>query len=231
MHEPHRRDFSTESFHLRQLVPADLTAFLDLQQAVSDPLPDGFIRAKSEAQLHAYLDGSAGVAFGVSDGNWLAAVGLLRLPGADTPHGGVPFPLVPAADWPRHACIAENAMVRPAARGRGLQRALLDVRRAHAARAGMRWICAGVHLANTRSWSNLLAMGMPIVGIRFDTGHPLLGLATALDRLAPEYDAGDLALVAANDARSHEARLNEGYIGVRVAHDGGVIYARRIARD
>lgn len=230
MHEPHRHTFSPETFHIRQLVPTDLPAFLDVQQAACARLPAGYIRARDEAQLSGYLDATAGAAFGVTDGTWLAAVGLLRMPGpADTTAtSGKPFPLVPPHDWPQRVCLAENAMVRPAARGYGLQRLLLDARRAHAARAGMRWMCAGVHLQNSRSWSNLLAMGMQIVGIRFDAGYPVLGLSTALASLSPDFDPGDLALVAAHDAPAHESRLNDGYIGVRLAHDGGVIYARRV---
>lgn len=228
MHEPYRRPFDPDNFHVRQLEPADLPAFVDLQQAVCTTVADGFVRAKSDAQLAAYLDGSIGLAFGITDGSWLAAVALLRLPREDAPNGGMPFPVVPPADWPRHACLAENAMVRPAARGHGLHRLLFDVRRAHAAGAGMRWLCAGVHLHNSRSWSNLLQMGMAIVGIRFDTGHPVIGLTTALDGLGPDYDPADLALVAAHDAPAHEARLADGYVGVRLAHDGGVIYAKRV---
>jgi hypothetical protein len=228
MPDPDRHHFTADSFELRPLRPADIDLVVELQRTVVAPLPDGFVRPRPPEELAAYLDGSAGAAFGVVDSDWLAAAALLRLPSPARPNAGRPMPLVPAADWPRHACFVENAMVRHAARGHGLQRLLFDARRAHAARAGMRWICAGVHVHNTHSWTNLVTMGMTIVGIRFDTGQPLFGLLDSLGAAFPHIDDRDLALVRALDAERHEVRLAEGYVGVRLAHDGALIYARRL---
>jgi hypothetical protein len=121
-------------------------------------------------------------------------------------------------------------MVRRSARGRGFQRLLFDERVAHAARAKMKWICSGVHLDNVVSWSNLMAKGMVIVGIRFDFGYPLIGLLKAVEGDALATDASDHMLVRISDAQRHEAAIDAGYVGVRPMGDT-VVYQRLISPD
>ncbi len=216
--------------NVRRLKASDLPHIVDLQAAVAAALPAtaNFIRDKSAGELRAYLDGTRGVAYGVVDGDALQAMALLRLPSAAHRNqaGDPPFPLVPATDWPFYAAFLENAMVRPAARGRGYQRALLDVRLFRAAALGMRWICAGANLSNAVSWKNMLAKGMAIAGIRRDLGFPLIGLLAALDKTALKSDPRDCVAVDAQDQARHHAALRDGYIGVRLAADGAVIYQR-----
>jgi hypothetical protein len=64
---------------VRQLTTADLPDIVKLHEAVSGPLPAGFIRPKTEDELRSYLDGTLGVAYGVI-GDGLLAASLLRVP-------------------------------------------------------------------------------------------------------------------------------------------------------
>lgn len=213
---------------VRQLAMPDLLDMLDLEGAVALNLPDGFIRAKDDGEVHGYLDGTLGAAYGVVDDGGLSALSLLRLPSAAHANGGsAPFPRVPVQDWPLHAAFLENTMVRRSARGRGYQRMLLDARIEHAERAGMKWLCAGVHLDNMVSWANLTAKGLVIVGIRFDMGYPIIGLLKGVGSQALESDANDHVLVPVGDAKRHEAALDAGYVGVRPIGDT-VVYQRLI---
>jgi hypothetical protein len=209
---------------VRPLTVADLTDIVELQDAVTADLPVGFIRAKTEDELRAYLNGTRGVAYGIIENSHLSSVSLLRILDKKHPNQGTPFPLVPAEDGPLKACFLENTIVRPAARGRGHQRTLLDVRIAHAASAKMRWIWSGVHLQNSVSWANLLAKGMVIAGIPFDYGYPVIGLLRALGAPRLVSDSSDRMSVPANDPSRHNAVLQAGYIGVRLAPGGEVIY-------
>jgi len=219
---------TADSHLVKQLAVDDLTAIVELQESVTADLPAGFIRSKTESELRAYLDGTLGIAYGIFEGTTLVAMSLLRISNGNhpNPNRGLPFPLVPEEDWPLHTCFLENAMVVPAARGRGYQRTLLDVRFSHAAAAKMKWICAGVHLRNSVSWSNLLVRGMAIVGIRFDSGYPLIGLLRSSDALALSSDSSDQVSVRAHDHVQHQAASQDGYVGVRLASDGAVIYQR-----
>jgi GNAT superfamily N-acetyltransferase len=215
---------------VRQLGPGHRAAIAVLQAAVTAELPPYFLRGKSEADLHHYLDGTHGAAYGIVEDDHLLAMALLRLPSQAHPNakGDPPFPIVPAADWPCHAAFLENAVVLPAARGRGYQRALLDVRMFRAAVSGMRWICSGANLRNEQSWTNLLSCGMAIVGM-IDIGFPLLGLLTAVDAPDLATDPRDRIAVPVQDRARHQAVLRDGYIGVRRMPDGGhVIYQRRV---
>jgi hypothetical protein len=137
---------------------------------------------------------------------------------------------VPEDDWPLYACFLENTMVLPAARGRDYQRILLDIRFSHAASTKMRWVCAGVQFRNFVSWANLLAKGMAIVGMRFDLGYPVIGLLRSLDARALTHDSSDQVSIRAHDLSQHQAALQDGYIGVRLASDGAVIYQQLSAR-
>jgi GNAT superfamily N-acetyltransferase len=211
---------------LERLERADLGDVVGLQDAVTAGLPPGFIRGKSRDELRGYLDGTLGVAYGIVEDGALWAMALLRIPDENHPNAGPPFPLVPEEDWPLYACFLQNAMVLPAARGRGYQRALFDARIAHATYAEMRWVCGGVQLANAVSWKNLLAKGMVIAGIRFDLGDPVVGLLGSFDPLALSTDSSDQVRVSAHDHARQQAALDDGCIGVRVAADGAVIYQR-----
>ncbi len=215
---------------VKQLGPADLPDLLALQAAVAAGLPPHFLRNRTEDDLRGYLNGRLGVAFGMVDRDVLLATALLRLPSVDRPNpeSDPPFPVVPAADWPSHAAFLENAMVVPAARGRGFQRALLRLRLAHAAAAGMKWVCAGSNLHNEASWRNMLAEEMAIVGL-IDPGHPVVGLLVAFDADALATAPGDALAVAAQDQAAHQAALRDGYIGVSVSADGTVTYRRLLA--
>ena len=216
---------------MRQLTIADLPEALELQAAVGNGLPEGFIRLKSEGELRAYLDGTLGVAYGIVERAALIAVGLLRIPDERHPNTGPLFPGVAEADWPLFACLLESAMVRPAARGRGYQRTLIDARLLHAASSEMRWACAGAALQNAPSWTNLLARGMVIAGMRFDPGYPVLGLLRSLDPLRLATDPDDRVTVRADDPARHHAALLGGYVGVRLAAGGTVIYQRLLSPD
>jgi hypothetical protein len=219
-----------DSPFVRQLAVADLPAMAALREAVSAKLPVGFIRPKTESEMRGYLDGTRGVAYGIVDGDALLAISLLRIPDEKHPNAGVPLPLVPAKDWSVWTCFLENTMVLPAARGRGYHRILLHARLAHAASAQMRWICAGVHLQNSVSWANLLCKGMAIAGIRFDLGYPIIGLLSSFDALALASDLSDQISIRLHDPYQHQAALQAGYIGVRLASDGAVIYQRLLSR-
>lgn len=156
----------------------------------------------------------------------LEAAALLRLPDPDGPDPGPPFPLVPEDDWPRRACGLGGTVVRPRARGRGFQRALVDARLAWAVRAGARWACAGVRLENAVSWRNLLARGFAVVGMRDDPGYPILGLLRPLGTGVLRTDPLDRRAVAALDPAGHREALDAGYLGSRLAPDGRVTYER-----
>lgn len=234
---------SADSPVVRPLTVADLTDIVELQKTVAPRLPAGFVRFKSESELRLYLDGTLGVAYGVVEGAALVAMSLLRIPDEKHPNEGLRFALaspgvVVAAglgeimaeeDWALYTCFLENAMVLPEARGRGYQRALLDARLAHAVSAKMRWICAGAHLQNSVSWTNLLAKGMAIAGMRFDAGYPIVGLLRSFDKLTLAAEPSDRVSVSAHDHSQHQAALRNGYIGLGLASDGAVIY-RRLAR-
>jgi hypothetical protein len=217
---------TADSRIVRQLTLADLPAMVALREAVNAKLPAGFISSKIESEVRAYLDGTHGVAYGIVEGGALLAVSLLRVPDENHPNAGLPFPLVPEEDWSRWACFLENTMVLPAARGRGYHRILLDARLCHAASAAMRWICAGIHLQNSLSWANLLARGMAIAGIRCDLDYPIIRLLSSCDAVALTSDSSDQVSISAQDPSQHQAALQDGYIGVRLASDGAVIYQR-----
>jgi GNAT superfamily N-acetyltransferase len=216
---------------VRRLTASDLPRALALQHEVSASLPDGFLRGKTERELHDYLCGLAGVADGVSGGGALQAMGLLRLPSPGHCNVGAAFPHVRKSDWPLHSAFLEHALVAPAARGRGLQRALIDARIAAARRAGMRWLCAGVQLANTASWRNLLCAGLVIVDGRFSQGQALLALLMRLDEPGIETHAAHQGWVFAGDAAGHEKALRAGYLGVRAAMGGTVLYQLEVVEE
>jgi GNAT superfamily N-acetyltransferase len=217
---------AADQLSIRRLSLADLPALIELRATIMAGLSPGFVWPRTEAQLCAYLDGT-GAAFGVAGSNGtLDACALLRLPDAGQNNPGPVFPLVPKADWPLRACGLEGTVVRPAVRGRGLQRALVDARLAWAASTRMRWACAGVRLENAVSWANLLARGMVIVGIRFDPGYPILGLLRPLGSQALRCEPNDRVAVGAGDPSGHQAALESGHVGVRLAGDRMVIYER-----
>jgi GNAT superfamily N-acetyltransferase len=216
---------------MRQLAIADVADVLELQASVGTGLPAGFVRSKTEVELRAYLDGALGVAYGIVERAALVAMALLRIPDESHPNIGPPFPLVPEGDWPLSACFLESTMVRPAARGRGYQRRLVDARFMRAASAGMRWVCAGVALRNAVSWANLLARGMAIAGIRFDPGYPVLGLLRSSDPTRLTTDPSDQVTVRAEDPARHQAALLAGYVGVRPGPGGAVTYRRLLSLD
>jgi GNAT superfamily N-acetyltransferase len=215
--------------HLVPLGPDDLMRVLRLQLYVSVHLPAGFFRAKSERDLYAYLDSTAGAAFGITQGNQLLATALLRIPSNEHPNRGPLFPHVPAEDWPRHAAFLENAMVHPSARGRGYQRLLLEARFTYAAKRGMRWVCAGVHFNNSTSWNNLLAQGMVIAGLRLDMGYPVLGLLGTLNARAMPVNLVDQVRVSGDEHLQHQTVLQNGYVGAQRTPDGAVLYQRLLS--
>ena len=96
--------------------------------------------------------------------------------------------------------------------------------------AKMGWFCAGVHLQNFVSWANLLTKGMAIAGIRCNFGYPTIGLLRSIDALALLSDSSDQVSIRGQDSSQHHAALQVGYIGVRLASNGAVIYQRLLSR-
>lgn len=225
-----------QATHTRVLTMSDLPAAIALQRLVESDLPTGFIRGKSESELARYFGGDfggdpggvAGVAYGVFSAETLLSIALLRLPTRQHPLTGECFPLVPEADWPLRTAILENAMVAPFARRSGHQQALICARIAHARRcADIRWIGAGVQLANQTSWRNLMRSGLVIVKSRAKAGNTLLALLMSLDAAVLHSRPSDQGWVIEHDADGHLAALRAGYFGVRAGMGGTVIYQRR----
>jgi len=212
---------------VRRLAPDDLPGLVDLQRAVAEDAPPGFLFGKTAAQLAARLDGSAGAAYGIQHGASLVAAALLALPAPGRANGEPRMQVVPPEDWALRACFLENSMVLPAARGRGYQRVLVDARFAHAAAAGMRWVCAGIALDNVASWRNLLASGFVVADVRLDFGYPLIALVRSIEPGALASDPRERREVAVGDAVGHEAALRAGFVGVRLA-SGVLVYERRL---
>ncbi len=217
-----------QALPVRRLTVDDLPQALKLQQQVSAGVPDGFLRGKTESELHDSLRGLAGAAFGAFDGNALLAMGLLRLPGLGHANGGAAFPRVTKSDWPFHAAVLEHALVAPAARGHGLQRALIRARIAAARHAGMRWLCAGAQLANAASLRNLLSQGLVIVDGRFSHEQSVLALLLPLGKPGFATQAAHQRWVLVGDASGHEKALRAGYLGVRSAIGSTVLYQREV---
>ena len=209
----------------------DLRSLVTLQNTGARDLAPGFFRPKDEHALRGYLDGTLGVAYGIFDGDALRASALLRLPDAAHPNPDAKprFPIVPEADWPRHAAFLENAMVYPDARGRGHQRTLIYIRLAHAVAAGMRWACSAAHLHNQASWANLLGAGFVLAGLIERQGEPIIGLVTGLGRVRIAVDARAQIAVPPRAKAAHRAALAEGRVGVGREKHGAVLY-QRLAR-
>lgn len=221
----HRVATPTSGPRVTRLGLGDLAAMVELQALVTAQVPNGFVRAKGEPALRQLLAGAGGAAFGIVDRGRLLAMSLLSLPHASIRPGGVPFPLVPDADWPSGVAFLENTMVHPAARGRGLQLALVAARSDLARALGRHWLCAGVHLGNRVSWTNLLRAGLAIVGIRDDLGYPVLGLLRGLN--SAEWNAtDDVVRVAVSDEPGHRVALSDRRIGLLSADGGHVDYRR-----
>jgi GNAT superfamily N-acetyltransferase len=216
----------------RQLTEADLPQVIELQTTVTAELPNGYVFPKTDSEVRSYLTGTLGVAYGVFEGARLVASSLLRLPSPPHPNdASMPFPIVPEDEWTLGAAGLGNTLVLPAARGRGYQRTLIDARISHAKSARMRWTFAGVHLGNSTSWSNLIAKGMAIVGIRADFGYPVIGLLRRVSGQRLAIDEADRILVDAHDTSQHEEALNDGYVGVGITSVRSVVYCRLSAPD
>ena len=216
---------------LRRLDIADLREVVALQDTVTDGLPQGYVRKMSAEDLRSYLDGSQGRAYGFGEPGALECMSNLKIPSERYPNpGGLPFPIVPPADWPRHAAFVANTLVLPVARGRGYQRALLERRIEDAGACGMRWLCAGAHLENMISWRNLLARGFAVAGMRLDYGFPVIGLVFPYDREALTSDPADALRIPLRDVAGQQSAFAESYIGVRVDPDGTIEYQRRRMR-
>lgn len=206
---------------LRRLEPGDLEALRELEAQAASGLPAGFMQPKPVAHLLAALRGESGSAWGVERQGRLLAAALLTVPRAQA--GDPAFPRIPAQDWPAACGFLSHALVLPALRGQGLQRALVRARLSHARSAGLRWICAGTHLDNLASWRNLLAQGLAIVGLREDKGHPWLGLLRPVE--APLRAAGEAMHVPQGALQAHREALLRGYAGMQVVGDS-VMYCR-----
>jgi predicted GNAT superfamily acetyltransferase len=208
----------------RQLLMTDFDAITLLQNEVAAIVPKGFLRDKTPEELNAFLEGDIGAGFGIFDNGKLLAMGFVRTSMVNHPYQGPPFPRVPEEDWPNHAAFLENTVVALAARGRGFQRTLIELRTAHARAAGARLLCTGVHLSNEISWRNLLASGMAIVGIRVANGQAVIGLLKSFDDNALRSSITNLRLVAAQDTDGHLDAMERGYIGKRMSNWGYVVY-------
>jgi ribosomal protein S18 acetylase RimI-like enzyme len=208
----------------RQLVMPDFEATAALHSEATATVPKGFLRDKTPEELKAFLTGDIGAGFGIFENGKLLAMGFVRTSMVNHPYQGPPFPRVPHEDWPNHAAFLENTLVAPAARGRGFQRALIELRTAHANAAGARLLCTGVHLSNEISWRNLLSSGLAIVGIRVANGQAVIGLLKSFDDNALGSSITNLRLVAAQDTDGHLDAMERGYIGKRMTAWGYVVY-------
>lgn len=214
----------------RLLRADDLDAILALQDDVMRLGPADRVRMRNAAVLGRYLDASRGLAFGIDaapGARALDAVGLLHLPSAVMPNNEPGMPLVPVADWPLDSALLMGGMVRPARRGRGLQRLLIDCRRRAALAVGMRWVCAGVVLGQVASISNLMRSGFVITGIRDEAVGPVLALVSSASGRSVATAADRRASVGLADARSIARLLADGHAGVCVA-SGALQFERLI---
>lgn len=215
---------NARSRYVRQLTLNDLDAIKALQRDVKATLSADLLQLKEEPELTAYLDGIMGAAFGIFDQDILTAMALIRIPSAEYPNLLPPLPHVPRLDCSLHTAVLENAMVKPAARGRGYQRTLVNMRTAHAKAVGMRWIGAGSRLGNIISWRNLLASNMAIVALSVNNGQAVIGLLRPLiDNTLPSSIV-NRRLVATHDTDGHLRALESGYIGTRITTTGFVVY-------
>jgi len=207
-----------------RLNPGELPAIQRLFAEEAPGLPDGFVQPRGEIELMAYLDGSAGQAFGAFDDRLLQAVGLLRLPGPDACAGQPAFPFVPSADWPQLTAFGECVLVRKWARGRGHQRALIKARALAAQAAGRRWFCAGVHVENRRSWRNLLLSGFLLVGCREEPGQARFGLLRPLNGASLALRPRTVERVALENLAGLQAALAQGLVGAALDGEARLLF-------
>jgi GNAT superfamily N-acetyltransferase len=226
----HCMSILTAHARVRVLGTADLDGFLALNRTVmADGLPGGFLQAKSDAMIATYLDGTAGRAYGIFEQEQLTAAALMRIPRRGRANAGKGFPRLSHSDWAYHTAFMEHAVVAPAARGRGLHRALLEARLSDASLSGMDWVASGTHLRNSSSWFGLLAGGMTLVGARIDPhGHEVLALLTSLTGATFVTDPSDRRSIARDHTAAHFHAIQEGYLGIGIDQKDRVIYARAL---
>lgn len=247
----HQHQWRRHTFAVRLLSTDDIDAIEQLSHAIKVSLPHGFLREKTAHERMSYLTGQCGVAFGVFEPSpglgtehgtdELVAMALVRIPTKEAPNPPDDVPYVAADEWQYHTAMLENAMVLPAKRGRGYQRALIESRIRFATKLGMRWVFTGVLLRNTMSLRNLLASDMVIVGTRKMNGEQVIGLVhrTWHARSAREASRADTLgvitgssvidgkrVVSIDDALAHERALADGYVGARLLPSGRVLYQR-----
>jgi GNAT superfamily N-acetyltransferase len=216
---------------IQTLAPHHLPELVALQEEVVASATAGFLDPRSEQVLGEFLGGAQGDCIGVWEGDRLQAAGLLRLPHPDRPNEGPAFPTLTADAWRLEAAFLFGCMVRPQARGRGLQRRLVEARLALARSKGMRWACSGIAFDNTTSWRNLMACGMHVVGTRSAGGHLRVGFVRSLSSSAAEFAAGPFVLTAGfGDQQAHVDALDAGLVGVHWGADG-VAYQHRSCRN
>jgi GNAT superfamily N-acetyltransferase len=222
-----------EPVDVRQLERGDMLRIARLTAAVRADVPQGYLRDKPQDELLGYLNGTRGVAFGVIEAENLVAMALLKIPSEPYPNDiSDPFPFIEPEHWRVGTAMLEYAMVLPSARGRGLQRRLMQARLNQAAAAHMQWACTGMVFRNTVSFTNALRCGMTIVGTRVNGNVPVIGLLKPLTALVSEQlrtDANDELHVSMQDFAQHVAALNRGYLGIGVTRAGVVRYQRRVA--
>lgn len=203
---------------VRLLRAGDAARLQRLHADSAGSFPAYWMRSRSAAELAGYLDGTRGLAFGVIEQDQLLSVGLLRLPSPTQPNSGDPFPRIPAADWRLDTAVLDGALVHPAARGLGYQRVIIERGRAVVADLGLRWLAAGVHLANVASWRNLLRHGFAITGTRQQETGTFLTLLTGGDGGRLATDEARSVRVRIDDAQGIALHLAEGYAGVALDH-------------
>lgn len=133
---------SNDAPHLRTLTLADLNEVLQLQQIVLSKTPPDYVRPRSPRELAGFLEGRQGAAVGILEHDALVAMSLLILPDGKTPteslDAGIEKRGVSIAaglrarlseeDWGFSTAFLSNALVHPAARGRGYHRSMLGAR-------------------------------------------------------------------------------------------------------
>ncbi len=219
----------SQNVFIRKLDINDIAQIKDIQNIILAESDHGFIHPRSDETLIDYLSNSNNVVFGLETEDKIIAFGVLNVPKKNQRNKSLRFKIVPDEEWAYHSCFIESAMVLPNYRGKGLQKILIETRIAAAITCGMKWLCAGVKFDNYKSWGNLLAKGLVIVGYRVDLGYLILGLAQKLNGPVLRFENKESMSVNIFDEQGHRTALDNGFLGINVVSEkncSSVVYKR-----